>query len=268
MRLLTKILVLLVVVCVTGGGVAAAVPGRTFGEKRLWLGQVKSGGNDAFLGLRVKPAGSARFTGGTGKTQQLKSTKTPASQKVVVQEADREVKAVERDGQGTGGKPRIITGDEKARAIEQEVFRLLNEVRKAAGVPPVVWFEPVAEMAREKSRDAFETGELMHFSKRLGFCTDMYNRAGLRYTAANEVGVLDPERKVSVKEIAQRMMQSWLTSPPHRKTILGKEFKMAGVGVAWSTSPVPVGAKVGIKSLEKVDTYTLAFILFITLADE
>lgn len=267
MRLLAKILVLLVVICATGGGLAAAVPGRTLGEKRLWLGQVKSGGNDAFLGVCVKATGSARFAGGTGETQQLKST-TPANQKVVVQKAGPEANSVERGGQGSGGQPRIITGDEKARAIEQEVFRLLNETRKAVGVAPVVWFEPVAEMAREKSRDAFETGELMHFSKRLGFCTDMYDRAGLRYTAGDEVGVLDPERKANVKEIAQRMIQSWLTSPPHQKTILGKEFKMAGVGVAWSTGPVPVGAKVGIKSLEKVDTYTVAFILFITLADE
>jgi uncharacterized protein YkwD len=265
-RLLVRTLVLLVVLCVAGGGLVAAVPGQTFREKGLWLNRVRAGGAGVVLGVQARATKSVRPADKTGKAGQPAGTKPVAKERVAVRESGSTVKLAGGGTQGTR-EFRVITGDEKARAIEREVFELLNEARKAAGVPPVEWFEPVAEMAREKSRDVFEAGELTHFSRKLGDCTDMYDRAGLRYSAADEVGVLDPERKTDLKEIAKGMIRFWLASPPHRKTILGKEFKMAGVGVAWSPSPLPVEPKVGIKSLGVIDTYAVGFILFITLAD-
>jgi len=263
-RLVVKALVLLVVLCVVGGGLAAAVPGYTIREKGLWLDRVRTGGTDVFLGVGQGARKPARSTGKTGKVEQASGKKLVPNRQVANKETSATVKPV---GKNTRGATGIITGDKRAQAIEQEVFKLLNETRRAAGVPPVEWFEPIAKMAREKSRDAFETGELTHFSKRLGDCTDMYDRAGLRYVAADEVACDELEQVVNVKEVAQGMIRSWLTSPPHRKTILNKELKMAGVGVAWSESPVPIEAKVGIKSLGVADTYAVCFILFITLAD-
>lgn len=267
MKLLVRILLLGVLVCMLGGGLAAAVPGRTFREKGLWLDQVRSGGVDVLLGTRAKAAKSVRPVSKTGKAEQPGGKKPAVNQQVVVQEPGSAARPVDGGEQGSSGEPRIVIGDEKARAIEQEVFKLLNEARKAAGVPPVEWFEPVAKMAREKSLDVFEAKEMTHFSKKLGDCADMYDRAGLRYTAEDEVGVLVPKPIMNVKELAESMIRSGMMSPPHRKTMLGKQFKMAGVGVAWSTSPVPVDAKVGIRSLGIVDTYAVGFILFITLAD-
>jgi uncharacterized protein YkwD len=267
-KLLIRILALVVLVCVAGGGLAAAVPGRTFREKELWFDHVRSGGVDVLLGTCAKAAKFVSRASKTGEAQQPGGKTLAANQQMVVQKPGSAVKPADRGGQGTSGELHIVVGDEKAQAIEREVFRLLNEARKAVGSPPVEWFEPIAKMAREKSLDVFEAREMTHFSRRLGDCTDMYDRAGLRYSAADEVGVLDPECKTSVKEIAAGMIRSWLASPPHRKVILDKEFKMAGVGVAWSTAPVPVDAKVGIKSLGIVDTYAVGFILFITLAGE
>lgn len=233
MRFLGKLLATLVFVCVAGGSLAAAVPGSTVAGKHAWLGRIREAGIWSLIG---EPGKAGKVSAPAGTTGARTGQKKLVTQTLAAQSGAK----------GSGNAPaelRVVTGDRKAREIERAVFRAINEIRAANGAPAVQWFEPVAEMARLKAREVLETGEFSHISKKYGFCTDMYNRAGLKYTAGDEISAGSDTMAPDIDTLAKRLVHWWLNSPGHRRVLLGKEFKQVGVGVAYTNQPVEVTTK-------------------------
>lgn len=233
MRIPGRLLAIVVFVCVAGGGLAVAVPGRTFADKHAWLGRVRELGIYSALGEPGKTGKAciASKTSSTGTKQKKAQAKTLTAGS---------------GAKGDGNAPaelRVVTGDRKAKQIEQAVLKVINETRAANGVPAVDWFEPVAEMARLKAREVLETGEFCHESKRYGYCTDMYDRAGLRYSAGDEISAGSDSMGSDIEALAKRLVRCWLNSPGHRRVLLGKQYKQVGVGVSYTNQPVEVTTK-------------------------
>lgn len=233
MRFLGKLLATLVFVCVAGGGLAAAVPGGTFADKHAWLGRIREVGIYSVISEPGK-AGKASIP--------AKTSSAGTGQKKVVTQMLATQSGAKRNGNASA-ELRVVTDDRKAKEIERAVFKVINETRAANGVPAVDWFEPVAKMARLKAREVLETGEFSHISKKYGFCTDMYNRAGLKYVAGDEISAGSDTMAPDIDALAKRLVHWWLNSPGHRRVLLGKEFKQVGVGVAYANRPVEVTTK-------------------------
>lgn len=232
-RILGRLIALLMFLFVVGGGLAAAVPGRTLADKCAWLERVREAGVYSVIGQTAK-AGKASpvlKTGSVGLSGERVQVQTPAE---------------EPDAKEKGSVPaelRVVGDDRKAREIEQAVFRAINETRAANGVAAVEWFEPVAEMARLRAREVLETGEFCHVSRKYGSCTDMYNRAGLKYSDGADISAGSDSLAPDIESLAKRLVNSWLTSPGHRPVLLGRKFKQVGVGAAYTDRPVEVTAR-------------------------
>ena len=112
---------------------------------------------------------------------------------------------------------------------EQEVFRLTNEVRAAAGLPALQWNEDLAKAARHHAADMEADGYFDHDSY------DKVNGRLVRVCSAQErMGLFTPvgagENIAMGQRNAEEVMQTWLASPPHRRGILRADIISIGVG--------------------------------------
>jgi len=237
MNLLRKLFGVLVFVCVAGGGLMTAVPGHTLQGKLQWLGQVRKVDVADLFRDQVEPTKLAKSTRVDAKTAQLAGTAKSVNKK---HQAPSVVPKVPESEKKQSEDLRVVTDDQKARAIEKAVFEAMNEARRAHGLPELAWFEPVAKMARLKAREVLETGEFSHMSKRYGLYREMYDKAGLQYTAGTEISAGSSVMLGDVDKLAKKLVDAWLGSPAHRRAVLGQEYEQVGVGVAYANRPVRV----------------------------
>jgi uncharacterized protein YkwD len=131
------------------------------------------------------------------------------------------VGAAEMDGK-TYVAVYFLTEPIDTKRYAAEVFRLVNREREAAGVPPLLYDEKVAEAAVLR---ASEVGSLPKHVRPTGAkWNSVFNQQGIEVSIAGENvarGQKDPES----------VMKDWLASPGHRKNILRPEYEGIGVGV-------------------------------------
>jgi uncharacterized protein YkwD len=115
-----------------------------------------------------------------------------------------------------------------ARA-EQELFALINNDRRAAGLLPLVWDNRLAAIARAHSRDMSENRFIGHVSPTKGDTETRVQLAGVRHELLTEnVG-----RERGVLQVHEGLMQS----PGHRANVLNPQLVFVGVGVVVETHP-------------------------------
>ncbi|MCS6915696.1 MAG: CAP domain-containing protein [Myxococcales bacterium] len=136
------------------------------------------------------------------------------------QEAPRELGAPA----GVGG-PVVHT----AREAEQQLLVLLNADRARFGLPPLVWDERLAQVARNHSLDMRTGGFVGHVSPRTGSARDRVARAQIDTVVLLE----NVARAYSPQQVQQALMDS----PGHRANILDKSVTHAGIGVELVPSP-------------------------------
>jgi uncharacterized protein YkwD len=114
-------------------------------------------------------------------------------------------------------------------ALEQAVLAEVNAVRTSNGLPPVRWSQSLASAARAHSAVMAQRGFFSHssrdgsaFWKRV---QRYYGSRGYRYWSVGE-NLLWSSPDVDAKAA----LQMWLNSPPHRKTLLSKEWREIGLG--------------------------------------
>ena len=109
--------------------------------------------------------------------------------------------------------------------IEKQTFFLINQYRKSSSLPPLVWDESIAKVARSHSKD-MATGEVdfghAGFSDRVSHLKTVMN--GFRGAGENVLMTTDLE------EVAQKAVAVWLHSPHHLENIRG-DFNYSGLGV-------------------------------------
>ena len=110
-----------------------------------------------------------------------------------------------------------------AAGIEQELFRLTNRDRGAAGLPGLQWNEWLAEAALKHAEEMARHRTLSH---------QFPGEPGLRdRIAATELRSNSEGENVALGTGAAQMQDDWMHSPGHRANILDPKFNAIGIAV-------------------------------------
>ncbi len=117
----------------------------------------------------------------------------------------------------------IPTVDAEVAAFEDEIVRLVNEIRKENGLKPLTADWELSRVARYKSQDMKDKKYFAHNSPTYGTPYQMMKNFGISYISAGEnlsQGYSSPKVVVN----------AWMNSAGHRKNILNPSFTKIGVG--------------------------------------
>ncbi len=121
----------------------------------------------------------------------------------------------------------LLNGADKKLAatnsLEQSVHNQINQYRQQQNFPPLVFDETIADQARLHSVAMANVGGISHdgFNGRAAALGKSIEYSGLAENVASNHGFSDPGL-IAIK--------SWISSPTHHKTMVGK-FDLTGVGV-------------------------------------
>lgn len=117
----------------------------------------------------------------------------------------------------------IPTVDSSVTSFEQEVIRLVNEIRVQNGLKALTYDWELARVARIKSQDMKDNRYFSHNSPVYGTPFQMMKNFGISYRSAGEniaKGYATP----------QAVVNGWMNSSGHRANILNANFTHIGVG--------------------------------------
>ena len=117
----------------------------------------------------------------------------------------------------------IPSTDSAVQSYEQEVIRLVNEIRVQNGLKPLTYDWELGRVARYKSQDMKDNRYFSHTSPTYGSPFQMMKSFGLTYRSAGEniaMGQTTPKAVVN----------AWMNSSGHRANILNASYTCIGVG--------------------------------------
>lgn len=117
----------------------------------------------------------------------------------------------------------IPTMDSSVTAYEQEVIRLVNEIRSENGLKALTYDWELSRVARYKSQDMKDNNYFSHTSPVYGTPFQMLKNFGFSYRSAGENiarGYATPHAVVN----------AWMNSSGHRANILNANYTKIGVG--------------------------------------
>lgn len=117
----------------------------------------------------------------------------------------------------------IPTLDSTVTSYEQEVIRLVNEIRTENGLKALTYDWELARVARYKSQDMKDNKYFSHTSPVYGTPFQMIKNFGISYKSAGEniaKGYATP----------QAVVNGWMNSSGHRANILNAGYTHIGVG--------------------------------------
>jgi uncharacterized protein YkwD len=126
--------------------------------------------------------------------------------------------------------------------LERAVFQFTNEVRKRNGVAPLTWENCLRVVARTHSADMLVRNYFSHNSPE-GRTPFERIRAGCRFPmsmAGENIWMGSGYQAREVRQLARIIVDSWMSSPGHRKNLLHPDYSDIGVGVAASGKEVRV----------------------------
>ena len=122
----------------------------------------------------------------------------------------------------------ILTIPEEDAAVtqyEQEVIRLVNEIRVQNGLSALTYNWELSRVARYKSQDMVDNRYFSHTSPTYGTPFQMIRSFGLSYRSAGE-NIAYGQRT------PQAVVNAWMNSSGHRANILSSSYTQIGVGYA------------------------------------
>ena len=122
----------------------------------------------------------------------------------------------------------ILTIPEEDAAVtqyEQEVIRLVNEIRAQNGLSALTYNWELSRVARYKSQDMVDNRYFSHTSPTYGTPFQMIRSFGLSYRSAGE-NIAYGQRT------PQAVVNAWMNSSGHRANILSSSYTQIGVGYA------------------------------------
>ena len=120
----------------------------------------------------------------------------------------------------------ILTIPEEDAAVtqyEQEVIRLVNEIRVQNGLSALTYNWELSRVARYKSQDMVDNRYFFHTSPTYGTPFQMIRSFGLSYRSAGE-NIAYGQRT------PQAVVNAWMNSSGHRANILSSSYTQIGVG--------------------------------------
>lgn len=116
--------------------------------------------------------------------------------------------------------------------LERMVFEFINRKRAENNLPPLIWSERAAEVARFHSNDMAANNFFSHVDPDGKTVGDRADRMGLRNW--RRIGENIAYNR-GYSEPAARVVESWMRSPGHRNNILNSRWKETGIGIAVTT---------------------------------
>lgn len=113
--------------------------------------------------------------------------------------------------------------DNKVSEYENEVIRLVNEIRRENGLPALTYEWELARVARYKSQDMRDNRYFSHTSPVYGSPFDMIKNFGISYRGA-------AENIAKGQRTPQAVVNAWMNSSGHRANILNSSYNKIGVG--------------------------------------
>ncbi len=117
----------------------------------------------------------------------------------------------------------IPTTDSSVLAYEQEVIRLVNEIRAENGLKPLTYNWELGRVARYKSQDMHDNRYFSHTSPVYGSPFQMMKSFGITYRSA-------AENIAKGQRTPEAVVNAWMNSSGHRANILNASFTQIGVG--------------------------------------
>ena len=117
----------------------------------------------------------------------------------------------------------IPTTDVTVVNYENEVIRLVNEIRVENGLHPLAADWELSRVARYKSQDMKENHYFSHNSPVYGTPFTMMKNFGISYRSA-------AENIAKGQKTPQAVVNAWMNSAGHRANILNASYKKIGVG--------------------------------------
>jgi uncharacterized protein YkwD len=117
---------------------------------------------------------------------------------------------------------------EDLRQVEQEMVRVVNDLRAEHGVGRLTASAELTTVARLHSEDMVARGYLDHVNPEGLGPSERVNLAGIDFEKLSE----NIASNRGHKQPARHAVEQWLGSPGHRASMLDPEFEMTGVGVA------------------------------------
>ncbi|MBQ7314841.1 MAG: LysM peptidoglycan-binding domain-containing protein [Clostridia bacterium] len=117
----------------------------------------------------------------------------------------------------------IPVTDTAVTSYEQEVIRLVNDIRAASGLSALTYDWQLCRVARYKSQDMCDNGYFSHTSPVYGTPFQMIKSFGISYRSAGE-------NIAKGQATPQAVVDAWMSSSGHRANILNASFTHIGVG--------------------------------------
>ncbi len=131
--------------------------------------------------------------------------------------------------------------------LELQVFDLVNKEREKNALKPLMWDDTVAKFAREHSEDMMVNNYFSHEDSSGSDACDKMQKAHviywicgenihqnsiIDYEMVNEYGSVVETVYKTQNELANEVVQGWMSSTGHRENILTNGFNRGGIGVA------------------------------------
>lgn len=136
-----------------------------------------------------------------------------------------------------------VTEDERSE-VERLTMKVTNEARKVTHRDQLKRFsENLAYIARLHSRDMAEEGYVAHEDKgpKIQYGETHYDRLAYfgynnaHFTAVENLTAFTVDVDSIPREIAEKAVHGFMTSPPHREAMLNSDYDTMGVGCHLST---------------------------------
>ena len=138
------------------------------------------------------------------------------------------IKLIYPQSSGSGNSNSNSTGitNSELTADEQEVFKLINAQRTAAGLSALKIDEELQNVARVKAKDMVDNNYFSHNSPTYGTPFNMIKNFGITYKAAGE--------NIAGNSSNQGAVNAWMNSSGHKANILSNNYNYTGVAVVSS----------------------------------
>lgn len=125
-------------------------------------------------------------------------------------------------------EPPVSNGDYTTISVskqEEIVFELLNRDRAKNGLPALVLDPELSRIARIKSQDMKDNRYFAHESPTFGRAAQMLTHFGYAYNGVGE--------NIAHHSTVEKSQAAFLSSPPHRANIMGRQWQKVGIGVVY-----------------------------------
>jgi uncharacterized protein YkwD len=120
--------------------------------------------------------------------------------------------------------PPVAGGDLDVDPVSAlEIYELLNRERVDEGLEPLAWSAALSEVGRGHAVEMYAEGYFAHVSPVTGTVGDRLDGAGIPFTLAGE--------NLALAATADDVHRGLMSSPGHRRNILGTSYRRVGVAV-------------------------------------